>query len=176
MVPVFNYTALDTVLMGITGSLKLLEIPGKTEKQAAMDALEQLGIAQLRQRGICELSGGERQLVHIARAMVQKAQILIMDEPTANLDYGNQLRIMQQLAKLAQRGYVILFSTHNPEHALLYADKALVLHQKRVFAFGDAKQVLTEDCLREIYGINVAVRQLELNGKTYRLCVPIQGV
>ena len=116
--PVFNYTVEDAVLMGTTGALSALQAPSRSERERCARALEQLGISDLAQRGIAQLSGGERQLALIARALVQDARVLIMDEPTANLDYGNQRRVMQQVRALADGGYTILLSTHNPEHAL----------------------------------------------------------
>ena len=87
-----------------------------------MQALQRLGIEALAQRGIGTISGGERQLALMARALVQNAEILIMDEPTANLDFGNQQRVLAQIRALTARGYTVLLSTHNPEHALHYAD------------------------------------------------------
>ena len=119
--PIFNYTVLDTVLMGTTGTMNVLQRPGRRQQEAAMQALQRLGIEALAQRGIGTISGGERQLALIARALVQNAEILIMDEPTANLDFGNQQRVLAQIRALTTRGYTVLLSTHNPEHALHYA-------------------------------------------------------
>ena len=170
--PVFNYTVRDTVLMGTTGGLPLLAAPKQKELDAVDAALAQLGIVQLRERGVCDLSGGERQLVLIARAIVQRAKILIMDEPTANLDYGNQILVMEQIRALAAQGYLVLFSTHNPEHALLYSGKSLVLSDGAVLAFGETEQILTQALLRQIYGIPVVVLETAVDGKPVRLCAP----
>ena len=93
-------------------------------------------ISHLAERGYANLSGGERQLVLIARALVQNSDILIMDEPTANLDYGNQFRIMEKVKKLAEQGYLVILSTHNPEHALLFADQVLVLKNNNIVLSG----------------------------------------
>lgn len=159
--PVFNYTVEDAVLMGTTGALSALQAPSRTERERCARALEQLGISDLAQRGIAQLSGGERQLALIARALVQDARVLIMDEPTANLDYGNQRRVMQQVRALADGGYTILLSTHNPEHALHYATQVLALQNGRVIADGVTADTLTTELLARLYGIRAEVRRID---------------
>lgn len=159
--PVFNYTVEDAVLMGTTGALSALQAPSRTERERCARALEQLGISDLAQRGIAQLSGGERQLALIARALVQDARVLIMDEPTANLDYGNQRRVMQQVRALADGGYTILLSTHNPEHALHYATQVLALQNGRVIADGATADMLTPELLARLYGIRAEVRRID---------------
>lgn len=159
--PVFNYTVEDAVLMGTTGALSALQAPSRTERERCARALEQLGISDLAQRGIAQLSGGERQLALIARALVQDARVLIMDEPTANLDYGNQRRVMQQVRALADGGYTILLSTHNPEHALHYATQVLALQNGRVIADGVTADTLTPELLARLYGIHAEVRRID---------------
>lgn len=159
--PVFNYTVEDAVLMGTTGALSALQAPSRTERERCARALEQLGISDLAQRGIAQLSGGERQLALIARALVQDARVLIMDEPTANLDYGNQRRVMQQVRALADGGYTVLLSTHNPEHALHYATQVLALQNGRVIADGVTADTLTTELLARLYGIRAEVRRID---------------
>ncbi len=159
--PVFNYTVEDAVLMGTTGALSALQAPSRTERERCARALEQLGISDLAQRGIAQLSGGERQLALIARALVQDARVLIMDEPTANLDYGNQRRVMQQVRALADGGYTVLLSTHNPEHALHYATQVLALQNGRVIADGVTADTLTPELLARLYGICAEVRRID---------------
>lgn len=159
--PVFNYTVEDTVLMGTTGALSALQAPSRSERERCARALELLGISDLAQRGIAQLSGGERQLALIARALVQDARVLIMDEPTANLDYGNQRRVMQQVRALADGGYTILLSTHNPEHTLHYATQVLALQDGRVIADGATADTLTPELLARLYGIRAEVRRID---------------
>lgn len=155
--PIFNYTVLDTVLMGTTGTLNMLQCPGKREQEAALQALQRLGIAHLAQRGIGQISGGERQLAFIARAIVQNAEILIMDEPTANLDFGNQQRVLKQILSLSDRGYTVLMSTHNPEHALRYASHVLALKNGEIAANGLTTKALTSDLIYKLYGIQTSI-------------------
>ena len=123
--PVYNYTVRDTVLMGADP----FHGPGPSQQETADRVLETLGIRDLADRGINEISGGERQLALIARAMAQQAKILLMDEPTASLDYGNQFRLLRQVRQLADSGYTVLLSTHNPEHSFRFATDVLVLRE-----------------------------------------------
>lgn len=172
-VPVFNYDVIDIVLMGTTGSLKLLQSPGAEQIEAAEKALEELGIGYLRNRGFGRISGGERQLVLVARALVQNAKILIMDEPTANLDYGNQYRVMAKIKELAASGYTIILSTHNPEHALLFADKSFVIQKGEFVAAGSSAEVLNEEMMRRLYGVDVRILTTEINEEEARVFVPV---
>ena len=165
--PVYNYTVRDTVLMGADP----FHAPGRRQQETADRALEQLGIQDLWDRGVNEISGGERQLALIARAMAQQARILLMDEPTASLDYGNQFRLLRQVRQLADSGYTVLLSTHNPEHAFRFATDVLVLREGGVRAFGPAAETLTEELLREIYRIPLTVADIPLAGGPAKGCV-----
>lgn len=118
--PTFHYTVLEMVLMGTTHRVRGLQSPGAKEVAIAREALAQVGIADMENRSYGRLSGGEQQLVLIARALAQQTELLIMDEPTSSLDYGNQLRVMQRVRALARQGYTILLSSHNPQQALLF--------------------------------------------------------
>ncbi|MGN0702860.1 MAG: ABC transporter ATP-binding protein [Lentihominibacter sp.] len=170
--PVFNYTVKESVLMGTTGMLSPLQAPGEEQLAIAERAMEYLGIGHMADRGINEISGGERQLVLLARAMAQRAKILIMDEPTANLDYGNQQHVLRHIQKMAGQGYTILLSTHNPEHALQYATHVLAVKNHRVLACGEAEETLTENLIREIYGLDVRIMEVPIGGRTVRSCIP----
>lgn len=167
----FDYTVLETVLMGMTAQLPLLSGPGKSHERAAMEALESLGVSELSQRGVGRISGGERQLVLIARALAQGAKLLVMDEPTANLDYGNQLLVMERVRALTHSGYTVLLSTHNPDHALRWADRVLLLHDGAVLAQGAPKDVMTGQRLSRLYGVTIQVREIE-GEPPLRVCVP----
>lgn len=147
----FRFSAHDTVLMGTTHTLSPFAQPGKVQERIASEALEKLGIGNLADRGFDTLSGGEQQLVYVARALAQQAKVLLMDEPTSSLDYGNQLRVLSVVRGLANDGYTVLLSTHNPQHALWYADHVLALCGGRVAAFGPPKAVLTPALLETLY-------------------------
>ena len=118
-----------------------------------MAALEKLGVDRLAQRNFATLSGGEQQLVLIALALCQESDILIMDEPTASLDYGNQLRVLEQVSALSQQGYTVLLSTHDPQHALRFSRRVLALQDGAVAAEGETQQVLTPELIRRLYGV-----------------------
>ena len=165
--PVYNYTVRDTVLMGADP----FHAPGRRQQETADRVLETLGIRDLAGRGINESSGGERQLTLIARALAQQARILLMDEPAANLDYGNQFRLLQQVRRLTEQGYTVLLSTHNPEHALRFATHVLALHGGTVAACGPVEEMLTEELLHTLYRIPLTVAQVPVTGATVRSCV-----
>lgn len=167
--PTFHYTVLEMVLMGTTHRVRGLKSPGEQETAIAREALAQVGIADMEQRSYGRLSGGEQQLVLIARALAQQTELLIMDEPTSSLDYGNQLRVMQRVKKLAQQGYTILLSSHNPQQALLFADRILALHDGVICADGSPDAVITAELLQTLYGIETRLTASEAG----RLIVPM---
>ena len=171
--PTYNYTVRQCVLMGATAQLGALQSPAQAQQALTERTLESLGIAHLAERGSQRISGGERQLMLIARALVQDAQVLIMDEPTANLDYGNSFRVMQRVAQLGAGGYTVIFSSHDPNQAFRYATRVLALKNGALLADGAPAQVLTEQILSELYGIEVAVRPIELGGRIMLTSVPL---
>ena len=168
--PLFNFSVLDMVLMGTTSQLGRFSAPGKYQEKLALAALERMGILDLKDRGCGQISGGERQLVLIARAIAQQAKILVMDEPSANLDFGNKLRVMKTVKGLTEDGYTIIQSTHDPEQAYLYSDKILALHGGRVLSWGTPQEVMTESLISTLYGVDVEV--CSMHDDRIRVCVP----
>lgn len=168
--PVFNYRVFDIALMGATSAISPLRAPGREQLERCRWALDKIGISHLSQRCFHRLSGGEQQLVLIARALVQNAPILMLDEPTANLDFGNQLRVLEQVRALAREGYTIIQTTHNPEQSYLFSDRILALQGGRILLDGPPHQVLTRETIRELYGVEVDVVQL-CNDRA-RVCIP----
>lgn len=169
--PAFHYSVLDMVLMGTTAQLATFASPGKRQTELAMDALERIGIAEFAQRDYMRISGGERQLVLIARALAQQSRVLIMDEPTANLDYGNQIRVLSRIRALAGEGYTIIQSTHNPEQSYLFSSRILAMRDGQLIAEGAPSDILTADLIEKLYGIETSIESLR--GDTMRVCVPI---
>ncbi len=170
----FPYTVGETVLMGRTAHLGLFAAPSAGDRAAAAAAIERMGITHLADRIYTQISGGERQLALIARALAQEARLIILDEPTANLDFGNQVRVLQRIRALADEGIGVLLSTHDPDHAFLCADRVALLHQGVVMACGSAAAVMTADNLRRIYGVEVAVSQVALGASGLRsVCLPL---
>lgn len=151
----FGYSARQMVLMGRTAHLGLLARPGTHDHAVADDALRRLGIAHLAERSVHRMSGGERQLVLIARALAQQPRAVLLDEPTASLDFGNQGLVMRAIRALAGEGLGVLFTTHDPNQALRCADVALLLREGRVLASGPVAEVVTADWLQALYGAPV---------------------
>lgn len=169
----FAFSVREIVLMGRTAHVGAFAAPSQRDRHAADAALATLGIGHLAERVYTEVSGGERQLTLIARALAQEAQLLLLDEPTASLDFGNQLRVLDQLRVLADQGIGILFSTHDPDHAFLCAERVLMLREGCILAMGRPEDVITRDNLRRLYGVEVEVVTATLpDGRASRLCVP----
>ena len=167
---IFNYSVFDIVLMGRTSGLSTFRSPGKKDKELCQWAMEKVGITHLQDRCFHRLSGGEQQLVLIARALVQKAPILMLDEPTANLDFGNQLLVLEQVRSLAREGYTVIQTTHHPEQSYMYSDRILAIQKGRVLIEGTPKEVLTEDTIRALYGVDVQI--VSLYHDSARICIP----
>ena len=172
--PVFNYTVADVVLMGTTSLTSGFSSPGEKERVYVTQALETLNIQHLQDRMFMNISGGERQLVLVARALAQQAGILFMDEPTANLDYGNQVRVLEQVRRLSGSGYTVIQSTHNPEQAFLYADEVLAVKDGTIAAHGSPNEVMDAGLIRDLYGIETQVESLM--DDRMRVCIPVSSV
>lgn len=175
-IPPFPFKVLDVVLMGRTAHLGIFDTPSPEDKEIAREAMAVLNISHLEERVYTELSGGERQLVLIARALAQQPQVLIMDEPTSSLDFGNQVMVLTQVLRLARRGLIIVMASHFPEHALLYASKVLLLQKGRVVGQGRPEDLLTEASLKGLYGIEVKIAKTVIdNGKELKVILPLEG-
>jgi iron complex transport system ATP-binding protein len=165
----FPYTVLDMVTMGRTAHLGPFARPGAHDHAAAFDALKTLGIADLADADYTRISGGQRQLALIARALAQAAPLIVMDEPTASLDFGNQALVLREIRALAAQGYGIVLSTHDPDHAFACASAVALLHGGGLVATGSPSEVLSPARLEAVYGLPVAVEHLA-GGHT--VCVP----
>ncbi len=153
----FAFTVRELVLMGRAPHLSVFAVPSKLDHDKAESALARVGIIDLADRVATELSGGERQLVLIARALVQECRTMIMDEPTASLDLGNRVRVLSQLRRLAGEGVSAIIATHEPDHALAIADHAFLLAKGKLVASGRPAEVITTESLSRLYGVNVDV-------------------
>jgi iron complex transport system ATP-binding protein len=169
---VFDYSVLELVLMGMAARLPLFQTPNAQHEARAMAVLEDLGIAHLAHHGCGQISGGEYQLVLLARTLLQDAKILIMDEPTANLDYGNQYRVMSKIAGLINKNFIVLMAAHDPNQVLLHANRALIVEGGFVRADGRPADVMTEDALSRLYGIEVHRHAVEDAGRQVPICIP----
>jgi iron complex transport system ATP-binding protein len=165
----FAFTVREFVLMGRTAHLGLFSVPGRKDREIAERALESLDIAHLADQPVTEISSGERQLALVARALAQEPKVLVLDEPTASLDFGNQVRVLQRISALAGSGISILFSSHDPDHAFLCAHRALLLAEGRVLEIGAPRAVIRADTLERMYGVAVEVMPLPGGAHT---CLP----
>ena len=171
-VPAYSYSVRDFAVMGRTPYINALSSPSKKDYELVDAALEELGIIDLRDKNYTEISGGERQQVTIARAMVQDPQIILLDEPTAHLDYGNQLRTIKIIKKLADRGYGIIMTTHNPDHAMLLGETVAILDKQGHLNVNTAEKSLNEKDLSELYDIELKMIYVEDAGR--KICVPVK--
>jgi iron complex transport system ATP-binding protein len=146
--------------MGRASHFSAFETPKPVDRDAAFEALKVMGIEHLANRTYTSLSGGQRQMIIIARAICQSAKIFVMDEPGANLDYANQQLLMDVITALAEKGYLVIMSTHNPEHLFTVGKKVMLMHEGRVAAFGKPGEVITSGILEEIYGIGMDIIQV----------------
>lgn len=168
----FDYRVRELVVMGRARHLGLFRGPGRADYAAAEAALERVGMAHLAQRRVATLSGGERQLVMVARALAGECDILLLDEPASALDLKNQRRLFDTLATLAHRdGLAVAFSTHVPGHAFEAADQALLLHSAERRVQGPTAQVLSEAALSELYATPVRVLEHSEPGVVLRAAV-----
>ena len=170
----FDYSVLDMVLMGRARQVGLFSQPSAQDEETALAALDRFGIADFARHPFHELSGGERQLVIFARALVSEAEILILDEPTSALDLKNQIVVLDWITRLShQDGLTVLFTTHHPHHALAVADNALLMLGGTRYAHGPASEVLSEENLHALYGVDIKHLPFEHKGKLHETLVPV---
>jgi iron complex transport system ATP-binding protein len=168
----FPFTIAELVLMGRTAHRGPFAAPSAADREAAGQAIVNLGIGHLAEREWLQASGGERQLALIARAFAQEPEIMVLDEPTASLDFGNQLRVLDAVRNLAQAyGLTVLLSTHHPEQAFACADRVAVFAGGKLLQIGAPTEVITAETLRACYSVEVAV--LPVADNRYRVCVPL---
>lgn len=170
-VPSFPFKVFDVVLMGRAPYLNLTDSPKEEDIKIAEESLKTLGIEYLKDKEYTNLSGGERQLVFLARVLCQKPDLLILDEPTSHLDFGNQIKLLEIIDNLAKTGLSIIMSSHFPDHAFLSSTKVAIMKDKRFIDFGTPDDVVTESNLRKAYSIDVKL--VELDNKR-KVCVPMK--
>lgn len=168
----FSFKVIDVVVLGRIAYSNNSKGPTDADYEKAWASLRLLNIQKLGERLYTKISGGERQMVLIARALTQEASILVMDEPTSNLDYGNQIKVMEQIKRLKQLGYAVILTTHSPEQVLLCGDHVIIFHNGRIYKTGKPKDIITSNLFKELYDVEVSVHESNKDG-LINLCVPV---
>jgi iron complex transport system ATP-binding protein len=171
----FPFTVMEVVLFGRTAHLSVFSSPGKKDRIIAEECLERLNIMHLRNRVFTQLSGGEQQMVIIARALAQQPLFMVMDEPTSNLDFGNQIKVIRQVNLLKGNSLGILMATHSPDHAFMCDADVAVVHKNRIWKQGYCNDVITRDALQEIYGVDVIISTISNameDACLRKICIP----
>lgn len=172
--PPFAFTVKEVALMGRNAYIGAFGAPSREDNEVVEDVLEELGIEELSDKLYTRISGGERQMVLIARAIAQRPGLILMDEPASNLDYGNQARILRQIRKLADEGISVLFTSHHPEHALMCRASVTAIISGNCFVTGPAEEVITPRLLEEIYGVKAKIIETEdYAGRKIKSVIPM---
>lgn len=167
------YTAFETVLLGRSSRLNAFETPGDADVQKAREVMELLGIFHLADKKCSDISGGELQMVLIARALAAEPSVLILDEPESNLDFKNQLVVLDAMSRLAQQGMTCVFNTHYPAHALQRSTKALILSRGGSYEFGPTAKVVTEAAIGKAFGVEAVIGSVETPTSIVRNVIPL---
>lgn len=171
-----SFPVFDMVLMGRARFVRAYATPGAEDRRVAAEALERIGIAHLAHRDFRALSGGERQMVLIARALATGCEAMILDEPASALDLRNQARVLQALHRLAEEGLAIVMTTHHPDHALRIADRTMLIVGHDDVRIGATSELLTGERLSELYGLPVLTQRVRIGQGEQHIIVPDFGV
>ncbi len=175
----FPYTVLEIVLMGRAAYTGMFSSPSKDDRRIAEEALESVGFKEFRNRPYTSLSGGEGQLVMIARALAQKTGIIIMDEPTSHLDFKHEMTILETIVKLVkENGLSVVMATHFPNHAFYFENNLIrtnvaLMSDCRFIEVGEPSSVLNETNIKELYDIDARIFSLDTGANVIKQIVPI---
>lgn len=160
---------IDYLLFGTSNTLKFYESPNKEELKKVKEFANNFNISHLLNKNMGEISGGERQLVLIACAIIQNTPIILLDEPTSALDIKNQNLVLNSLKNIAAEGKTIVLSTHNPNHALFLNSYVILIHNGKILLEGDAKEIITAENLKKVYGESVCYsKELEFDEISFK--------
>ena len=168
-----SYTAFESVLLGRSSNLNAFSTPKQEDLEKAAEVMEQLGISHLMDKKCSAISGGELQMVLIARALASVPQVLILDEPESNLDFKNQLIVLDTITRLAAGGMTCIFNTHYPAHALQRSHKSLILSRGGEYVFGNTASVVTENNIRKAFGVDAVIGEIETPGNILQNVIPL---
>jgi iron complex transport system ATP-binding protein len=161
-------------MLGRGSHFGLLQKPSAKDINKVEEVMQRLHINHIAKKRCSEISGGELQMVLIARALASEPMVLILDEPESNLDFRNQLRVLQLLESLKKnKGLTIVFNTHYPDHALQIADHVLLLKEDGTCLYGNSDEILTEELLEEVFDVRIHTMRQTVGGKTYAAMIPL---
>lgn len=169
-----SFTVSETVLLGSAGTIGPFGVPGEKEMKRAEALLREFRLWERRNDPAGQLSGGELQLTLIARALMKEPEILVLDEPESGLDFKNQLLVLETLKALSARGMTVLFNTHYPEHAFRYADVGILLYGNGKAAFGPISEIITEENIKEAFGVDAKIQEIIVENTAVKSVVPIK--
>ena len=168
--PAFSYTVFNFVLMGRAPKVGMFEKPKAEDFKLVEEVLEEVGIAKLANKPYTEISGGERQQATIARALVQEPKAILFDEPTAHLDFGNQIKTLRTIKHLSEKGYAVIMTTHNPDHAIMLGGTTAILDKKGKLTVGPSDEIITEETLKDVYDTKLKLSYFDEAGRL--VCIP----
>ena len=171
-VSTFDFTVFDVVLMGRAPHLDFLEPLDEKDYKITEKALKKFGLYELRDKPYTALSGGEQQLVFFARVIAQEPKILVLDEPTSHLDFGNQMKTLEIISKLAEEGLSVVMTSHFPDHAFISSTKVAIMKDHRFIAVGKPDDVITQENMERAYGIHVEI--VDVGHR--KICVPLNNL
>lgn len=172
---VFSFSVLDIVLMGRARMVKIYSSPTAHDRASARESLQRVGALHLADRDYTALSGGERQLVLIARALVSGCGTIVLDEPASALDLRNQAKVLTVLRALADEGMGVVMTTHHPDHALHIAERSMLMVAADDQRIGGTRDLLTDALLTEMYGVAIVTTDVDTPSARRRLTVPDFG-
>lgn len=164
---VFPYTSLEVVSMGRTPYLGIFDTPKNEDIEIAYGIMEELGIANLAEQRYSKISGGQRQLVLIARTLCQKSEIILFDEPTSHLDFKNQAIVMKTVQHLTQKGITTIMASHFPNHAYRTSNKVFLMANKSILASGTPSEIMNEENLQKTYGVRVRINKIKDEAQSF---------
>ncbi|MGH4038723.1 MAG: TM1266 family iron-only hydrogenase system putative regulator [Sphaerochaeta sp.] len=169
-----SLSCLEYVLLGRASNMNYFSLPSQRDVAKAEEVIEKLGVTRLKDRRANELSGGELQLFLIARALVSNPKLIVLDEPESNLDFKNQLIVLDVLSQLVEEGIAVIFNTHYPTHALQRANKSLMLKRGGETIFGDTHKIIKENNLVSTFGVRTIIGEIETENKIYKNILPLE--
>lgn len=164
----------EAVLLGRNAHLGIFSQPKQSDLDLVHEIMNRLNILYLADKRCSEMSGGELQMVLIARALITEPSILVLDEPESNLDFRNQLIILETMTELTRQGITCIFNTHYPDHALRRSNKALLLNKNGTAQFGSTSEIITPERIQEAFHVKTIIQEIKNQDQIYYSILPLE--